>query len=129
VKVLLDTHVWIWWLLDDKRVRSVHSTILEDPGSDLLLSPISVWEARLLIERQRISVEGTAAQWLESAFRALAVREARLTFAIAERSRTLRLPHGDPADRFIAATAAEMKIPLMTVDKHLLRCPDIQCVK
>lgn len=61
--------------------------------------------------------------------KALSVREAPFTFAIAQRSRTLPLPHADPADRFIAATAAEMKIPLLTADPHLLRCPDIQCVR
>jgi PIN domain nuclease of toxin-antitoxin system len=129
VRVLLDTHVWLWWLFGDKRLNKIHSALIEDPRWDLFLSPISVWEACLLIERGRISVDVNAGQWLRLAMQAITVREAPLTFSVAERSRSIRLAHGDPADRFIAATAAEMKIPLMTADANLLRCTDIECVK
>ena len=47
---------------------------------------------------------------------------------IATRSRSIMLDHQDPADRFIAATAAEMKVPLLTADQRLLACPDIRCL-
>jgi PIN domain nuclease of toxin-antitoxin system len=56
------------------------------------------------------------------------VREAPLTFAIAEQSRLVSLPHQDPADRFIAATAIEMKIPLVTSDERLTQCESLRCL-
>jgi PIN domain nuclease of toxin-antitoxin system len=49
------------------------------------------------------------------------VYEAALTYAIAMRSRQIQLPHQDPADRFIAATAIEYAFPLITADEHLLK--------
>ena len=129
MKVLLDTHVWLWCLLADKRLAKTHRALIEDPETEIFLSPISIWEAHLLIERQRLPVNGSATQWVKLALTALPIREARLTFAIAQLSRSLKLTHGDPADRFIAATSAAMKIPLMTADANLLRCADIQCIE
>jgi len=128
VKVLLDTHVWLWCLLADKRLKKTHRALIEDHETELFLSPISLWEAHLLIEGRRLPVEGDADRWLRLAMQALPVREARFTFAVAQRSRSLQLSHSDPADRFIVATAVELRIPLMTADTNLLKCPDIQCV-
>jgi PIN domain nuclease of toxin-antitoxin system len=128
VRALLDTHIWLWFLLADKRLAKTHKRIILDDESDLYLSPISIWEAHLLIERGRLKgANGTA--WLEEGLKKLPLQEARLTFAVAQRARNLQLSHQDPADRFIAATAAEMRIPLLTADSHLLRCPDIHCVR
>jgi PIN domain nuclease of toxin-antitoxin system len=129
VKALLDTHVWLWCLLGDQRLKKTHLALIEDQSTELFLSPISIWEAHLLIERQRLAVNTSPERWLHVALRSLPVREAKFNFAVAMRSRRIRLPHGDPADRFIAATAAEMKIPLMTFDTNLLECPDIECLK
>jgi PIN domain nuclease of toxin-antitoxin system len=50
-----------------------------------------------------------------------------MTAAIALRSRTISLPHEDPADRFIAATAIEMRLPLATVNTRLLACAELRC--
>lgn len=59
--------------------------------------------------------------------RRLPLRDARMTAAIALRSRTISLPHEDPADRFIAATAIEMRLPLATVNTRLLACAELRC--
>ena len=53
------------------------------------------------------------------------MREVPLTFDIALGSRSIRLGHDDPADRFIAATAAVHGLTLVTADGLLLQCPDI----
>lgn len=127
MKALLDTHVWLWYLLGDKRLARAHRRIIEDNRSSLWLSSVSVWEAHLLIERERISVSKPAAVWIDEALRALALREAPLTFAIAMRSRTLTL-HEDLADRFIAATALEGGMTLLTSDDRLRGCRELPCL-
>ncbi len=129
MKVLLDTHVWLWYLLGDKKLGKTHRAILEDEEAVLFLSPISIWEVHLLIEGGRIKADRGASVWLSDALTKIPLIEARLTFAAAARSRSLPLPHADPADRFIAATAIEMKIPLLTADRHLLTCPGLECIK
>ena len=128
MKVLLDTHVWLWYLLGDPHLSQTHRHLIEDESIELLLSSISVWEAHLLIEKDRLPVTSPPADWIRSALRTLQVREAGVTFAIAVRSRTLALQHQDPADRFIAATALELKAPLLTADERLLACPDLRCL-
>jgi PIN domain nuclease of toxin-antitoxin system len=87
------------------------------------LSPISVWEFLLLAERGRVElVRGTSpAQWVEKALEACPLQEAPLNRAVALRSRTVDVPHGDPADRFLAATADVFDLTLATADERLLR--------
>ena len=128
MKVLLDTHVWLWYLLGEPYLSQTHRNIIDDERNDLSLSSISIWEAYLLIEKDRLPVKGEPSAWLKNAIRTLQVREAGITFAIAIRSRTISLDHQDPADRFIAATAVEIKAPLLTADTRLLACPDIRCL-
>lgn len=127
MKALLDTHVWLWYVSGSSRLSGIHRRLIEKAGTELWLSPISIWEAYMLIEKKKLGAIGSRDEWLEDAFRLLDLREAPITFKIAARSRDITLPHSDPADRFIAATAAEMKIPLLTADENLIGCPDITC--
>lgn len=126
-KFLIDTHVWVWHMMGDPRLEAAHKRILQDRNNEFWLSSISIWEIGLLPEKKKLKVNTAPPVWLERAFQAFPVREAALTFKIAARSREITLPRSDPADRFIAATAAEMKIPLLTVDENLIRCSDIAC--
>ena len=128
MKVLLDTHVWLWYLLGDKKLSSTYRDLIDDDKVELWLSPISVWEAHLLIEEERLPVTEPAAVWIKKALQVLPMRDAGMTFAIAKRSRAVQLPHRDPADRFIAATSIEMAMPLLTVDKRLRDCSELNCI-
>ncbi len=121
MKLLLDTHIWLWGLLDPDRLAPTVRTALQAPENELWLSPISVWEAAVLVERGRVTVTGSAAAWVEQMVQALPRREAPLTHEIALVSRQLALSHQDPADRFIAATARVMGLTLVTADERLLR--------
>ncbi len=120
MKLLLDTHIWIWALLQPERLSSQVRQALESTDNELWLSPISVWEALLLAERGRISVDLPAEEWVDQMVRKLPRREAALTHDIAVASRRLQLPHQDPADRFLAATAHVLGLTLVTADDRLL---------
>lgn len=56
LKLLLDTHIWLWALLEPERIASRLARRLEDHANELWLSPMSMWEALLLAERGRIAV-------------------------------------------------------------------------
>lgn len=120
MKLLLDTHIWIWALLDPDRLSPTVRAALQSPDNELWLSPISVWEALLLAERGRVSVDASPVEWVEQMVRKLPRREAALTYDIAVASRQLRLSHQDPADRFLAATARVLGLTLVTSDQRLL---------
>lgn len=112
--------MWIWALLSPERLGARAAEAIEDAENELWLSPISIWEALLFTDRGRIEVSGEAAGWIDQGLRALPVRDAPLTREVAIASRSIDLPHEDPADRFIAASAAIHGLVLVTADQELL---------
>lgn len=123
MKLLLDTHIWIWSLQDPWKLASNVAAALTDPDSELWLSPISVWEMLLLAEKKRIAVKPplTAAGWVQEAFARVPLKEATLNRQVCIASRQVIVEHDDPADRFIAGTAAVYDLILVTSDERLLR--------
>ena len=121
MKLLLDTHIWLWsHLAPDRLSRRVTQALLADEV-ELWLSPISVWEFLLLAEKGRVSVRGKPRDWAEAALAKVPMHEAHLNFEVALHSRDIQTEHDDPADRFLAATAAVYDLTLVTSDQHLLR--------
>jgi PIN domain nuclease of toxin-antitoxin system len=118
VKLLLDTHIWIWSLAEQKRLSPRVLRELQDRTNELWLSPVSTWEALLLHAKNRIRLHGHASDWLSRATTHL--REAPLTHEIVMVAQELPLPHQDPADRFLAATAEVLGLTLVTADHRLL---------
>ena len=120
MKLLLDTHIWLWYLQGNDRLSDNLQQILKSPDTELWLSPISIWETLILAEKGRIELNSEPTVWVKRYLRSLDFKEARLTYEIAMRSRKIELAHQDPADRFIAATAIELELTLATVDSRLL---------
>jgi PIN domain nuclease of toxin-antitoxin system len=126
LNILLDTHIWLWSFLERQRIKKGLTAALEDPDNQLFLSPVSVWEAMVLFQKGNIQIASDPGIWIRQALAKGFVAEAALTSEIALHSRLIDLPHQDPADRFIAATAMVHGFALATSDKHLLNCRIIQ---
>jgi len=124
VKLLLDTHIWLWMIGPHSKVLPRVQKQIEDSRDDLWLSPISIWELLLLEERGKFEFPGGIDAWLAKAFATLLVIEASLTHEVAAEVRNVRLPHRDPADRFLAATARVYDLTLVTADQRLLGSRD-----
>lgn len=118
---LLDTHVWLWGLVDPERLRKKTRALLGAPDATLWLSPISVWEANLLVERGRLELDTDARAWIQDAIASSGVGEAPVNHEVALQSREVSVKNDDPADRFIAATASVYQLALVTADERLLR--------
>ncbi len=121
MKLLLDTHVWLFSLLDPGRLSRRVTSALEAPGNELWLSPISTWEALALAESGRVDLGADPAAWIENALRQAPLKEAPLTHEIARESRFIDLDQADPADRLLAATARVHGLTLVTADKRLMK--------
>jgi PIN domain nuclease of toxin-antitoxin system len=123
LRLLLDTHIWLWSLNEPQRLGKRVLQELKNPTNELWLSPISTWEALTLSAKGRIQLPADLARWVMKATAPL--REAPLTHEIALAARQLPLSHNDPADRFLAATAQVLRLTLVTADSNLLGLGDI----
>ena len=123
MKLLLDTHIWLWSLLDPERLGKRVRQEMGNPENELWLSAISTWEALTLHAKGRVRLHGDLAEWVARAVAPF--REAPLTHEIALAARQLPLPQQDPADRFLAATARVLDLTLVTADAGLLGLGEI----
>jgi PIN domain nuclease of toxin-antitoxin system len=125
MRLLLDTHIWLWSMAEPSRITRPVSTELEDPDNEIWLSPVSTWELLVLARKRRIELDTEPVTWIRTALAEVSFKEAALTHEVAVQSVSVDLPHADPADRFIAATALVYDLTLVTGDDRLLGCHQI----
>jgi PIN domain nuclease of toxin-antitoxin system len=125
LKLLLDTHIWVWGTLEPERLSARVARQLTKPENEIWLSPVSIWELRLLHDKGRMKLIPDAVTWITDNLGRLKIREAPLTFEVALAVSSLNLPHNDPADGFIAATAKVFGLTLVTADAQLAKLADI----
>jgi PIN domain nuclease of toxin-antitoxin system len=123
LKLLLDTHIWIWLLQNPGLLASKTLKTLRDPVSELWLSAVSTWEALALHRKGRLDLPADLDSWLLRATQGL--QQAHLTHEIALASARLQM-HEDPADRFLVATAEVLDLTLVTADRKLLGLANIR---
>ena len=124
MKLLLDTHILLWSLLEASRLTKRVAAELENASNELWVSPLSVWEIITLAEKGRVILEPDPITWIRKVFSTIPLKEALLNNEIAIRSRRVSLAHKDPVDRFLAATAVVYDLTLVTADERLLRSQD-----
>ena len=125
MKLLLDTHIWIWGVLEPHRLTRQVNKELTSPENELWLSSVSIWEAILLHRKRRIHTPSDFSEWVEHAISVIPVTEAPLTFDVALAVQRVKLPHDDPADQFLIASAQVFGLTLVTADRHLLKAEGI----
>jgi PIN domain nuclease of toxin-antitoxin system len=122
VNFLLDTHIWIWALTRPEKLSREVRRQIENPKNELHLSPVSVWEAHHLVRRGKLRPKPDFPDWLDQAFRQVPIKEAPFNFAVAAEASRIQLPHADPSDLFLAATASVFALTLITADAQLVDC-------
>lgn len=122
VKLLLDTHIWIWAIHQPEKLSRDVQRHLENRKNELFLSPISIWEVHHLIRRKRLRVKANLPEWLSQVFARVPLQEAPFNFAVATEASQIQLPQADLGDLFLAATASVFGLTLVTADSQLLGC-------
>ena len=118
---LLDTHILLWSLLSPERLSRRVTDELENQKNELWLSPITTWEVLILAEKGKIQLESEPVAWMRNVLEALPFKKAAINHEVSFLSRGIDLPHKDPADRFIAATAQVYDLILVTADKTIIK--------
>lgn len=121
MRLLLDTHIWVWSALDRERLSKRVVGALENSANELWLSPISLWEVLTLCQKQRLTLNPSPQAWITNTLDAIPMREAQVTYEVAQETGRVLLPHRDPADRFLVATARVYDLTLVTADETLLK--------
>lgn len=119
MKYLLDTHAWVWWNMEPKKLsRKARAAITNvERYSEILLSAISTWEFCKLLEKERIGISCDPEEWLSGALQMPKLRLVPLTPTIAYRSTVLPQPfHDDPADQIVVATARVENATIISKD-------------
>jgi PIN domain nuclease of toxin-antitoxin system len=125
MRLLLDTHIWIWSYSHPQKLTSEVARELSSSQNDRFLSPISIWEASLLLRKGKINLAHDFEQWFERSRDELVLQEAPLTWGVARQQRLTLANHGDPADRFLVATALVYGLTFVTADALLMNVPNL----
>ncbi|BBX13047.1 twitching motility protein PilT [Mycobacterium novum] len=120
---LLDTHVLLWWLADDKNLSLAHRAVIADPDNELFVSAIVVAEVAIKASLGKLQ----APAGLDEAVRQSGFGELPFTAAHAEVLRELPWHHRDPFDRMLVAQAIAERLDLLTADGRLHAYP-VTCV-
>jgi PIN domain nuclease of toxin-antitoxin system len=117
--IVMDTHVWLWWIAGDARLSSAARRVIEaDP--EAAVATISVWETATLERQGRLRLVPDLRTWLARSLGGSGVMPLGLTTEIAAEAGSLPASFpGDPADRIVYATAVAAGARLVTKDRRL----------
>ena len=121
--IVLDTHVWIWFISNPENLSKQAEKAINKAVKDksVLISSISAWELALLVQKKRLKLKLEVNDWIAKSEGLPFIQFIPVTNSIAVKSVNLPTPlHADPADRIIIATALSVGSPLVTKDKKLL---------
>jgi PIN domain nuclease of toxin-antitoxin system len=99
---------------------------LSSATNQLWLSPVSLWETLLLFKKGRLQVAERFSEWCTAALAKIPLLEAPLNFEVAQALSIITLPHADPADHFLAASAKVFDLTLVTADEKLIAAAGIK---
>jgi PIN domain nuclease of toxin-antitoxin system len=119
--LLLDTHVFFWWVKQDPRLTSQHRAQLESDDNRVYVSAVTGWEIAIKVKIGKWPEAATLLPGLSEKIEAIGFELLPLTLAQAERAGSLDLVHRDPFDRLLAAQALDLGIPIATVDPAMAR--------
>jgi PIN domain nuclease of toxin-antitoxin system len=120
MRVLVDTHVWLWSILRPKRLNRNVTRVLGNPRTEVWWSPVSALELISLCRTKGFRGVVEPVAWIRSALRQLPIREAPVTTDIALECARFELPQDDVADRILVATTRVHGLTFVTGDKKII---------
>lgn len=121
MRVLIDTHAFIWWNTEDERLSDRARRVMEDEASEIFVSVGSIWEVATKVAKGRLEIPGDLETYVDE--RLAANRWVALSIDRRHVIRAASLPviHRDPFDRILIAQAQLDDMPIVTTDAAITR--------
>jgi len=119
MRLLIDTHCWLWMQVSPERFAPDVAQLLEDPRHDLLLSAASAWEIAIKYALGKLPLPTEPVRYVPSRMEASGTSGLAISHAHALRVAELPPHHRDPFDRILIAQAQLEKLTLLTADRQL----------
>lgn len=127
MRLLLDTHVFLWWLADDERLTVHGRELIADPGHLVHVSAASIWEASIKQALGRLDVDPDLD--LAPLVASEGFTELPVSAAHAWRAGRLPMHHADPFDRMLVAQASLEDLTLLTADRAVVQAYDVDALR
>ncbi len=119
MKVLLDTHTFLWWVTEDSKLSSKASEIIRDGNNELYLSAASGWEIAIKAQLNRIQLPGSPENFISEQLRINGIQSLPILMSHALHVYNLPDHHRDPFDRILVAQSQLEGLPILTADPSI----------
>ena len=117
MRVLLDTHAFLWWLAGDRKLKASVRRIVDDPTTVVFVSAASVWEIATKVRLGQLPGAASIADDIGGAIASQKFEPLGVSVAHAQRAGGLAIPHRDPFDRMLIAQSQLENVPLVSNEK------------
>lgn len=117
MKVLLDTHTFIWALLQDHRLSPKSKQVLSSDDSELYFSLASLWEIAIKIKLGKLNAVGSSVAYIRDEMEAYGIQLLPIRYEDILQLEALPVHHSDPFDRLLIAQAITESLPILTADE------------
>jgi PIN domain nuclease of toxin-antitoxin system len=118
MKVLVDTHTFLWDLLEDHRSSRRAKEILGSSTDELVFSLVSLWEIAIKIKTGKLKAIGSSVAYIRDEMNAYGMELLPIRYDHIRQLESLPHHHGDPFDRLLIAQAISESLPILTADRH-----------
>jgi len=120
MKILLDTHTFLWWITDDQKLSGRAREIISDGSNELFLSAATGWEIAIKVQIGRLKLPEEPIRFILEQMRINAIQSLPIQMNHALHVSTLPQHHRDPFDRLLIATAQLEGLPILSSDHQLV---------
>ena len=119
MKALLDTHVFVWWIMDDPRLSTRATELISSDSAELLFSAASAWEIAVKAALGKLELDGDLGRFVPEQLETNHIQVLPIQLDHALKVASLPLHHRDPFDRLLVAQCQVEGIPLITGDEQI----------
>ncbi|CAD7774758.1 MAG: PIN domain protein [Candidatus Methanoperedenaceae archaeon GB37] len=121
MRVLLDTHTFLWWISNDTRLSSRAREVISNGNNELLLSAASGWEIAIKVRLGRLQLPYEPERFIPEQLVINAIQSLPIKISHALHTYSLPIYHRDPFDRIIIAQAQLEGLPILTSDPQIAK--------